>query len=204
MKTFEAAFDLLTKGSTVEGVTLHNHWYFDWSWLKKPNPDTDFFNAINENLNDDCICEILNHLDLLHMINFGSMNERFGAILENKLTKLNIRPATVGTIELMNLRYILHLCGDSLRELYISIYSFRSVFGFYSRDRENNVLQTILYFAGESLKQLHLHGFNSIDTETNNSLASRGIQVKMETDSKYNPSLGAVSSFSNCLQKHYL
>lgn len=191
------------KGSNVEGATLYNRWYFDWSWLKKQNPNTDLFIDINEELNDDCICEILNHLDLLHMIYFGSMNERFHAILENKLKKVHIRPATVGTIELMNLRYILHLCGDSLIELYISIYSFRSEFGWYSHDRKNNVLATILHFAGKNLKQLYLHGFDSIDGEIDNSLASRGIQVKMETDSKYIPSLDAVSSLSKCLPKHY-
>lgn len=177
------------KGSSVEGVKMSKHLYVDWCWLGKRSLDKTFFDKLNQALNDDCILQIIGYLDPLHMIFFGTLAERFQSLLKMKLTKLRICPSTVGTIGIMNLRYLLHVYGDSLKSLYISIHSFRPIFGFYPPDLKKDVLLTICHFSGRNLKHLYLHGFNSIDCNCNDLLIRRSIRVEVEVDPESIPAM---------------
>lgn len=188
-ETFDAAFRSLTKGSNTEGAFLWSPWYVDWCWIQKQNSYNEFFKCIEEELNDDCVFEIMKYLDVLHIIFFALINTRFSKIAKDKLKKIEIYPTTVGVIDLMNFRYILNWCGDSLEKLYISVDCFRSHFGCHSSDQIKHILEIILYFAGNNLKFLHLKGFHSIDNGIKNSLTRRGIDIEMKEESLPVPKL---------------
>lgn len=193
------------RGTRIEGVTVMNSMYVDWSWTKK-RQNTDFFDAINEKLDDDCVLEVIKHLDLRHLIYFGQINQRFNDLSKEKMRKINICPLTIGAIDLMNLRYILFLSNDSLQELSISIHCFPTIFGFHSNEKKRSVVETIVYFAGKSLKKVRLHGFD-LDENTfflSYLLTERGILVEEQLDkSNSKLSLNSISNFSKTLQKLY-
>lgn len=154
---FEQAFNLITKGSSIAGVRLCHNWYSNWSWIAKDNLDSPFFEAIDDCLNDDCIHQIIDHLDCLHLIYFAHINQRFKVIVGKKLSRLRIFPCTVGTIQLMNFRYILYMFGSSVTELSLSLKVFPSNFGYYTDATIRCILETIYHFTGPSLKKVIIH-----------------------------------------------
>lgn len=191
-RTFDETFRLLTTGSNTDGVFLFSIFYVDWCWIQKQNLDNIFFKSVEEKLNDDCKYAILNYLDPLHIIFFATINDNFCAIAKEKLKTMKIRPSTVGIIDLMNFRYILNWCGDSLEKLYLSIHCFRSNFCCHSSDRKKHILEIILFFAGENLKFLHLERFDSIDDKIENLLIRRRIQVEIEISPQaYSPTFNS-------------
>lgn len=205
LKTFEDAHHYLTQGTGIGGVTLTNHLYVDWSWLKK-FPNIEFFNTIDVQLNDDCIREVITHLDLRHLIYFAQINERFSNLSMEKLKTLYICPLTIGSIDVMNLRYILNLSKESLEYLTISIHCFPTIFGIHSDEKKKDVLETIIHFAGEKLKKVRLIGFNlNHNTFLLNRLFERGVLIEEQTDN-LNPERTleiGLAKFSENLQKSY-
>lgn len=183
-KSFDFAFDLLTEGCSFNGVKFKHKFYIDWSWLSLKCPNVDFFNEINEQLNDDCIREIIKHVDLCHLIYFGTINERFHELVQEKFKVINIVPSNVGSIDIMNLRFILHLSKDSLEELSIAIDCFPTICGAHSRDQQETILETVHRFAGVELNKVCLHGFK-LDDNMNlllNMLRDRGVKVEQQVD----------------------
>lgn len=182
-KSFDYAFGFLTKNRDTVGVKIKNNLYIDWSWINMVCPNVEFFAAINNALNDDCILAVTKQLDLCHLIYFGTINLRFNnLIIKNQLREIFITPANVGLIDIMNLRYIMHLSKDSLAKLTISIDCFPTIFKIHSRDKKKAVLETIARHAGPKLKEVCLLKFN-VDEDLNfciNMLIERGVSVEQK------------------------
>lgn len=109
--------------------------YTDFSWLSSKairNVDTHFFDTMNEMLNDDCIRKIIEYVDIPHLMYFSHIDERFEDIVRAESSRdLRIFPSTVGSIGLMNFRYLLEFVGSSLKSISLSLMSFPSSLGFY-------------------------------------------------------------------------
>lgn len=164
-KTFENAFQVLTKGSSIEGVQFQNQWYSNWSWIAAQNQSEQFFDMVAERLNDDCIREIVEYIDILHLIYFARMNNRFQSIVNQKMTHTHIFPSTVGSIGLINFRYILEMFKDSTKEIFLSLNAFRSSHGFYFEYVKIYILQIIYTCSGCGLKKIRLYDFNLTERE---------------------------------------
>lgn len=183
-KTFEQAFCVLTKDSPKNRVHFHHRFYSNWPWIARKNLDETFFEAMKEKLNDDCIREIINHIDLLHLIYLAHINEEFEVIVIEKLSRLRIFPSTVGSIGLLNFRYVLQMIGGSLKELSVSLNAFPSTFGFYFDHIKRYVLQVIYSYTGNSLKKIYFYDFNLTESENRNfdhifrMFSQRGIDVQ--------------------------
>lgn len=207
-KSFDFAFELLTQGlaqgSGINGVKFKHPSYVDWSWINIKCPNIGFFSAIDEKLNDDCIREIIKYVDLCHLIYFGTINKRFNGLIQERLKNIYIFPSSVGSIDIMNLRYILHISKDSLKELTISLACFPTVYGIHSHDKKNAVLETIQHFAGEKLKKVCLHGFNlnEYTSFSSNKLTERGLKVEQKVEES-KPIRCTVSFTGNLPNQHF-
>ncbi|XP_055307476.1 myosin heavy chain 95F-like [Sitodiplosis mosellana] len=82
-ETFEQAFAVLTKGVSIKNL--------------------------DDKLNDDCICEVIKYIDILHLIHFAQLNVRFKALTEISFLHPRIFPSTVGSMGLINFRYLLEM-----------------------------------------------------------------------------------------------
>lgn len=184
-KSFEQAFQVLIKGSSIESVTFRHTWYSDWSWIASENRDEIFFSAMDEKLNDDCICEIIKYLNIPYCVYFASINERFRAIILKELSRdLRISPSSVGTIGLINFRYLLETFGNSVINLSVTLTSFPSTLGFYFSHVKTYILVIIYKCTGPNLKNINLYDFNLNERERKNVndilqlFSQRGIKIK--------------------------
>lgn len=157
-KTFKETITVLIKGSSINRVEFRHNWYSNWSWIVADNLK-EFFEALHNTLNDDCVRDVIKYLDLEHIIYFAHFNERFECIANEKLTRIHIFPFTSGPIGLMNFRYLLEMCDDSLTELSISLNAFRTTFGMYTEEVKGHILQIIHECAGTGLKTVNLYDF---------------------------------------------
>lgn len=205
LNKFEDTFRVLVNGTDVDGAKIYHPSYKDWSWLRK-KCSSDYFGALNNALNDDCIREITKYLDLLHLVYLGEQNKRFNAISEEAMKKLWVHPSTVGQIGTINLRYLLYLSEDTLEELSISIHSFPTVFGIHSNEMKNDLLKTIIFFAGNKLKKVRLNGFRFGENIKwlRHVLHHRGVQVEeeQEIEGNFNFSMNHAEKFSLALRKN--
>lgn len=147
-------------------VTIHHSWYSNWGWMACNDFDKDFLKAIHGNLNDDCLREIIKYLDLRQLIYFGQFNNRFKAIAEEKMSRLRISPSTVTPIGLMDFRYLIHLYGDSLKKISLSLHAFASVFGCYCDRKKKCILKIIYDGTGPKLRRIFFHDFDLIESDT--------------------------------------
>lgn len=181
-KDFEQAFCVLIKDSPINRIHFHHQLYSNWSWIARKSWDETFFEAMEEKLNDDCIREIFNHMDLYHLIYLAHVNE-FKVIAIEKLSRLRIFPSTVGSIGLSNFRYLLQMIGDSLKELSVSLNAFPSTFGFYFDHIKRYILQIIYSYTGIRLKKIYFYDFNLTESENRQFdhlfrlISQRGIQL---------------------------
>lgn len=181
--TFEDAFRVLNKKQ--ERVKFQHLWYSDWSWIESRSSDTTLFSAILENLNDDCIREIIEHIDLLHLLYIAHLNEQYKVFATEKLSKLHIFPFTVGSINLMNFRYLFGMFGTSMKEISVSLNAFTSHSGFYYSFTKRIIMQIIYSFTGSKLETVHLYDFNLTAMERENfdlilqSFSTRGVQINL-------------------------
>lgn len=159
-KKVDDAFRLLASKSIKE-VAITSIFYTASSWTKIDSTEK-LWIGINERLNDDCIMEILNHLDVEHLIYFSQICDRFKCLVARKLSKLRITFSTIGEIGLLNFAFIVAQFSKSVTEIHISTSAFRSKFGIYDDCIKGTVLQTILYF-GSQLKKVVLDGFDLQD-----------------------------------------
>lgn len=167
-ETFEEAFRVLVKGSASKHVQFQHQWYSNWSWIESESSDGAFFSEILEKLNDDCIRDTIKYIDLLHLIYIAHINDRFKALVAEKLSKLHIFPFTVGSIKLMNFRYLIEMFSSSITEISISLNAFASTLGFYFTHIKRHVLQIIYNCTGDRLKTLYLYDFNLTESEMRN------------------------------------
>lgn len=167
-KTFQNTFEVLTKGSSIEGVHFQHQWYSNWSWIAAQNENAIFFKEIDEHLNDDCIREVVKYIDVLHSIHFARINVRFHAIVKEQLARIHIFPSTVGLIGLINFRYLLEMFKDSTKEIFLSLNVFPSTHGFYFEYIKKCILQIIFTCSGSKLKNVHLYDFNLTESEIEN------------------------------------
>lgn len=184
--TFQQAFDALVKKSSLKCSTLLNPWYTEWSWIEFKNLDESFFAAIDDKLNDNVICEIMKYIDPLHLVHFASINERFNKLAESR--HLRIFPSTVGTIGLINFRFLLEKFGSTVINISLSLTSFRSFFGFCFSNTKYLILNIIYWFTGPLLKKVRLYDFDldGSETEEIDSITQlfdqRGIEVKFSSN----------------------
>lgn len=167
-KTFEEAFQVLTEGSSIECVHFQHHWYSNWSWIAAKNEDEKFFKALNVQLNDDCIRKLVKYIDILHLIYFARLNERFQVVVKETLIRTHIFPSTVGSIGLINFRYLLEMFKDSIKEIFLSLNAFPSTHGFYFEHIKKCILIIIYTCSGTKLKKIYLYDFNLTESETRN------------------------------------
>lgn len=113
-----------------------------------------------DKLNDDCIYEVAKYFDYLHLIYLSRIDQRFKAIVSKKLSRFHVSPSTVGTIDMMNLRYMLGMFSSSIKELSLSLLVFTSTFGFYQDQKIRRVLQIIYDCSGIQLEKIYLHDFH--------------------------------------------
>lgn len=181
LKTFEQTIGVLIKGSSNESVRFEPVYNSNISWVASNKLDGTILRAIDETLNDDCIREIIKHISFKENILFGHFNVRFKALVEEKFKRLRIFPSTTGTIDLINFRYFLHLFGNSMVELSLSLHVFRSTFGHYFEHTKKNILQTISNYFGQELKIIRLYDFEFNERSDFEwfiiFFAERGIQV---------------------------
>lgn len=179
--TFQQAFRVLNKYSTINCVHFQHRWYSNWSWIEREHQDGAFFEDIHEELNVDCIREIIDKLDLLHIFYFAHINERCEFIAKKNLSRLHIFPSTVGSIGLMNFRYMLEMIGSSLKEISLSLKAFATLFGFYFDHFKKYILILIYMCAGKELKKISLFDFDLSKTQKLDYVqlfSERGIQIK--------------------------
>lgn len=182
-KTFEQTFQALIKGSSNEGITLIHNWYTDWSWISTKNSDELFFEAMDLTLNDDCIREIIKYFDVLQCVYFGTINQRFRDLTVCEMSRnLYIFPSTVGSIGLMNWRFLLELLGNSVINISLSLTSFY-YFGFCFSHTKISIVNIIYACTGPQLKKIHLIDFHLDESEeirlapTIQLLTNRGVEV---------------------------
>lgn len=184
-QSFEQTFSVLTKGSLINGVRFEHQWYTNWSWIVRENLDSAFFEAISSTLNPDCILQIIKQMDLLHLFYFAHINAQFETLAMTKLSRLRIFPSTVGSIGLMNFRYMLEKIGSSLKELSVSLNAFSLPFGIYFEHTKKYILEIIYTYAGKGLKTIYISDFNLSESEKKNFeyilqlFSQRGTEVQL-------------------------
>lgn len=158
LESFEQAFSVLTKGISIKNVHFQHRWYTNWSWIcsKNTNP---FFDQLAEKMNDDCIREIIKYMDVLHLIHFAEINNRFKVLTEERFSHLRIFSSTVGSIGLINFRYLLEMYGGSVKELSISLNAFPTIYGFHFDFFKRYILRTIHKCSGPKLKKIYCYDF---------------------------------------------
>lgn len=161
--TFQQAFDVLVSQSLLKCRTFLHPWYTEWPWLKLENANESFFTAIDATLNDNIICEIIKYIDPLHLLHFASINERFNGLAE--MRHLRIFPSTVGTIGLMNFRFLLEKFGSTVINISLSLTSFHSSSFCFSHTK-CYILNIIYWFTGRLLKKVRLFDYDLDDNET--------------------------------------
>lgn len=182
-ETYKHAFEVLITVSSDGSVTFLHEWYSDWSWFLLERRDAAFFERMNEQLNDDCIREIIKYVDIPRRIHFASHNERFRDITLELSRNLHIFPSSVGTIGLMNFRYLLEQFGSSVMNLSVSLKSITSTHGFYYTFIKSHVLGIIFECTGFELKKIRLYDFDLNERYEENfgrilpQFAQRGVQV---------------------------
>lgn len=163
-KSFEQAMSVLINGSSIDRVRFVHSWYTDYSWIPDGEQNR-IFKRMHEALNDDCIRHVIKFIDFEHIIKFAHFNDRFKGLAEEKLRCLHIIPSMVGTIGMMNFRYLLNMFGDTMTELSISRNAIQAVFGLYTDAIKNRMLSIICETAGSELKNIFLYDFIQKDTE---------------------------------------
>lgn len=164
----EQTIEVLTKGSLTKNVRFKDVYYSNLSWIVSNNLDSTILKAMDEKLNDDCTRYIIKHLNVKDLIFFKNFNGRFQALVVEKMSKLRIFPCTVGAIDLMNLRYILHMFGSYVTEILISLLVFPPGFGHYFEHTKKSILQLTISYTGQQLKKIYLHDFNFNENEKKN------------------------------------
>lgn len=167
-KTFKEAFNVMAMGSSIEDVQLQHRWYSNWSWIKSESAVGTFFSSLIESLNNDCVQEILRHVDLLHLIYIAHINENFKGIVAERLSMLQIFPVNVGSIHLMNFRYLLEMFSGSIKNISLSLNAFSSPLGIYCSYTKSIILRIIYKCSGNELKSVCLYDFNSTEIEMEN------------------------------------
>lgn len=173
----------MVRGSNIESVKINHLWYSDWSWITSDNSDRTFFEELNGTLNDDCIREVIKHLDPLHLIYFARIDKRFSDLISER-KRLCIFPSTVGSIHFMNFRYLLQKFS-SLDELSISLHTFPRTFDFYPGDTKRLILHIICNYSGRQLKKICLYDFNFTGSQERDLkhyfevYATRGIDISI-------------------------
>lgn len=176
--TFQQAFRVLTKISTINRVHVQHLWYTDWCWIERENQNGTLFEDMREILNDDCIRQIIDKLDPLHIFYFAH-NEQCELIEKKYLSRLHIFPSTVGSIGLMNFRYMLEIIGSSLKEISLNLKSFAPLSYF---DHIKKYILVLIYMcAGKELKKIFLFDFDFSETQNLDYVllfSNRGIQIQ--------------------------
>lgn len=165
-QNFQQAFLVLNQRSSIEGVKFQHPWYTNWSWITTENREyLEFLQVIQDNLNDDCVRHIFKYLDVLELTYLAHISENFKMIAKEKLMHLQIFPSTVGSIGVMNFRYLLETFGESIKKISLSLNAFFAVCGFHFEFTKRNILRVIYSCcAGKNLKNIEIHDFNLTDS----------------------------------------
>lgn len=169
LATFKAAFEILSGCLPIDGACFSTHsWSQKWDLFGSDSYDSTTFTAMNKTLIDDCIRKIATYLDYLHLIQLSRIDKNFKAIAAETLARCHVRPSAIGTIDIMNFRYLLDMFGSSMYELSVSLDAFISNFGTYFPNRKSIILQVILCRTNMlKLKKVILYRFDLSTAQKN-------------------------------------
>lgn len=124
-------------------------------------------NGIQSALNEDCIDEIANRLDIVGFADLFSAcrTKRLHKIAVRRFSNVVISRATVGrSFGVLNLHYILQVIGDVIQNITISLHSFRDgIYNKWNGKLKYSILSYVCNFTGPNLQSIRLQHF-VIDT----------------------------------------
>lgn len=184
------AINLLSKNHRLnQKITFNNLWFVNWNYIDSfTKEEESFLVEIQKNLPDDCIREVLKHLNSMILVHLSHYDEQFFSLTAEKLKRLEISPLTLDKpIGIMNLCLLLKRCGESLVELHISLDSIQNFasFGSHSLYDRFAIIHFIGMFTGTKLKRVDLNAFDLLLNDNTqvinsiNSLILRGVEVNL-------------------------
>lgn len=147
---------------------------------------TKLLNDIKLTLNQDCIDEIAKRLDVVGLADLLSVckNSSLDQIAGRRFSNLIINQTSVGSsFGLMNLCYVLHLMGDIVKSIIISLHSFRGgTRNKWNQKLKYSILYNVCYFTGPHLKSITLEHFELDVNDLNfrslmNNLQARNVVI---------------------------
>lgn len=152
---------------------------------------TRLLNDIQLALNEDCIDEIAKHLGIVEFADLflTCKSTRLKKIADRRFVNLVITPKALGNkFGLMNLCYILHVLGDIIENITVSLHSFR---GGHRTKWNSKLMYSILYhicnMTGRNLRSISLQHFeidmnNSYYRSLFNTLQLRNVVINMNVE----------------------
>lgn len=153
VRSFDQAYSIMKTGRIGPNTTMHHDAYVPF-----PKINDRIMSVMDDGLNDDCIRRVIAFLDLNHLTSIAEINEHFHSLASEKFKNVNLSLSTLGSpIDLINLRYIFHLFGESMLNLSFSMDSIRVfLFGHHNCFKRYAVLSLIRDLAGPNLKSITL------------------------------------------------
>lgn len=147
-------------------VRVSHEWYF--AEMKKKKHFDIILRGMNEGLNDDCILEIMQFLDLIDLLYMANFNPRF-RVLASRRSKFEVHPSVImRRIGLMTLRYALSTLRNAVANLIISMDSIQpdSFSTFHSFSLKSALAYCIQEYTGPKLKVVSLEKFENEESRT--------------------------------------
>lgn len=159
--SFESAFDALVIGDHEINdriIHLEHVWYF--REMESSHYKEKIVKEIDDRLNDDCILMIMQRLSVIELLQMSRLSHRFFSLAKYR-RKVEIVPSVIEQpIGMMTLRYLLHVLGNSLTSLVISIDSIHTeAFNCHGEFLKCAVIYCIQEYTGPQLKNLSLQKF---------------------------------------------
>lgn len=158
-KTFMSAYTFCRENVHCSFLEISNVWYERFS----EKIASDFLHQMCITLNEDCIDEIAKKLDLIGMADLLAVrrSHRLIRIARQRFGNLIIDSSTVGhRFGEMNLCYILHVFGDILTNVTISMNCFRGgVRNQWNIKSKYGILCFFCDFTGSNLESITLQNF---------------------------------------------
>lgn len=179
---------LLPVYSHLKHSLIHTNFEFKQLWYETYSGKitTKLLNDIKLTLNQDCVDEIAKRLDVVGLADLLSVckNSSLDQIAGRRFSNLIINQTSVGSsFGLMNLCYVLHLMGDIVESIIISLHSFRGgTRNKWNQKLKYSILYNVCYFTGPNLKSITLEHFELDVNDLNfrslmNNLQARNVVI---------------------------
>lgn len=163
--TFVDTYKFCRKNIQLSFLTFFNGWYENYSG----DIATGLLRDIKFQLNNDCIAEIADRLDIVGVADLLSVGKNDAAMkqfVRSKYSNWTIDEKTVGrAFGIMNLCYVLHEMGDIFEHITISLYPLKYGGSRYFKKPVYAILYHINRLTSPTLKSITLKDFE-IDKNT--------------------------------------